>query len=332
MTDQQLNLNLTRNDAFHQLGKDVTKAKNALEAMEIAGLAGWDVRKHPLQTAPIMGADGEMLQLEVADKFASIRTNPETLNPEALGVVGNTYTPIQNEAHAELLDAIVDQSGAHWETAAQMRGGRDVFMCMKLNDQMMIGDIDPVDKYLAAFNSHDGSSSFKLAVTNTRVFCANQQHAVMSDALSKFSVRHTARSGGILAEAREALQLTFKYNHEFEAAAEKLIQQSMTDAAFDELIKNMWDVSEDAKPAVKTRDAKRADTLHFLFADADTNSNIRGTAWAAYQSITEYVDHYAPTNLGGNDSLEDARALRVLTGNTAADVKNNAFQRLLATV
>ncbi|WNM67320.1 hypothetical protein SEA_WYBORN_77 [Arthrobacter phage Wyborn] len=328
----ELNLNLNRRDAFAQLGTDVSKASNAQQAMDFANLAGWDVRKHPLTTMPIMGADGEMLQLPVADKWASVRTNPETLQPEVLGVVGNTYTPIQNEAHCELLDAIVEESGAHFENAAAMRGGRDVFVTMRLNDQMLVGGVDPINLSLAAFNSHDGSSSFKLAVTNMRVFCANQQAAVMHGAVSKFSVRHTARSGGILAEAREALKLTFAYNAEFEKAAEQLIQQSYTDAQFNELINSMWDVSEDAKPAVKTRNEKRADTLNFLFADADTNDNIRGTAWAAYQSITEYVDHYAPANLGGSDSIESARALRVLTGNTAFDVKNLAFQKLLAAV
>lgn len=319
----------SRNDAFHQLGKDVSSTSNAQQAMDAANLAGWDVRKHPLTTTAIMGADGEQLLLPVADKFATIRTNPETLQPEVLGVVGNSYTPIQNEAHCELLDAIVDQSGAHFEVAGAMRGGRDVFVSMKLNSQMLVGGVDPIDLNLAAFNSHDGTSSFKLAVTNVRVFCSNQQAAVMAGAVSKFSVRHTARSGGILAEAREALKLTFAYNAEFEKAAEQLIQQSYTDAQFDELIKGMWDVSEDAKPAVKTRDAKRADALHFLFADADTNANIRGTKWAAYQSITEYVDHYAPANLGSSDSIESARALRVLTGATAFDVKNLAFQKLL---
>jgi phage/plasmid-like protein (TIGR03299 family) len=325
----ELNLNLTRNDAFAQLGKDVSKTSNAQQAMQAANLAGWDVRKHALQTTTIMGADGEQLLLPVNDKFATVRTNPETLQPEVLGVVGNSYTPIQNEAHCELLDAIVEESGAHFEVAGAMRGGRDVFVCMKLNDQMLVGGIDPLDLKIAAFNSHDGTSSFKIAVTNMRVFCANQQAAVMNSAVSKFSVRHTARSGGILAEAREALKLTFAYNAEFEQAAEKLIQQSYTDAQFNDLINSMWDVSEDAKPAVKTRDAKRNDALNYLFADADTNSNIRGTKWAAYQSITEYVDHYAPTNIGKADSIESARALRVLTGATAFDVKNLAFQKLL---
>jgi hypothetical protein len=34
-----------------------------------------------------------------------------------LGVIGSNYEPVQNEASCELLDALVDESGAHCETA-----------------------------------------------------------------------------------------------------------------------------------------------------------------------------------------------------------------------
>ncbi|ASR80703.1 hypothetical protein FDI41_gp73 [Arthrobacter phage Piccoletto] len=334
MTAATLPLDLNRRDAFHLLGTDVSTAKTAKQALQGAGLAGWNVRKTPLTTNATVNIGGEEMafELDVPGQFASTYTNPETGMPEVLGVVGNTYVPIQNEAHADLLDAIVDESGAHFESAAKMRGGRDVFVTMKLNSQMLVGGVDPVDLYLAAFNSHDGQSSFKLAITNTRVFCSNQQAAVMRDAKSKFSIRHTAGSGSLITEAREALKLTFAYNAQFEAAAEKMIQTTMTDAAFAELVKDFWDVPEDAAKAVQTRDANRREQLEWLFADASTNDNIRGTAWAAYQSFTEYVDHYAPTVLGKSDSIESARALRVLTGATAFDVKNLAFQKIMATV
>jgi hypothetical protein len=69
------------------------------------------VRKEPLQTAPIISADG-VTTLEVPDQFATVRTNPVTGRPDVLGVVGRGYTPIQNEEHATLLDALVAESGS----------------------------------------------------------------------------------------------------------------------------------------------------------------------------------------------------------------------------
>ena len=104
-----------------------------------------------------------MTTLEVPDQFATVRTNPVTGRPDVLGVVGRGYTPIQNEEHAALLDALVDESGAHFETAGSLRGGRQVFLTMKLPTTMQIGGVDPVDLYLIAFNSHDGTSALPAA-------------------------------------------------------------------------------------------------------------------------------------------------------------------------
>ena len=36
----------------------------------------------------------------------------------------------QNEACAELLDLLIDASGAHFETAGSLRGGRRVFVTL----------------------------------------------------------------------------------------------------------------------------------------------------------------------------------------------------------
>ena len=46
------------------------------------------------------------------------------------------YVPFQNEACCDLLNALVDESGAHFETAGSMRGGRRVFVTMKLPKTM----------------------------------------------------------------------------------------------------------------------------------------------------------------------------------------------------
>ncbi|MFD0375814.1 DUF932 domain-containing protein [Streptomyces sp. NPDC127112] len=46
--------------------------------------------------------------------------------------------------------------------------GRPVFLTMKLPQTMTTGRSDKVDLYIAAFNSHDGSSAFRIvgAVTH----------------------------------------------------------------------------------------------------------------------------------------------------------------------
>ena len=95
------------------------------------------VRKIGLTATEV--TDDGVTSLEVPDRFATVRTNPVTQATEYLGTVGSFYTPIQNEEHAELLNRLVDDSGAHFDTAGSLRGGRETFMTMKLPDTMLVG-------------------------------------------------------------------------------------------------------------------------------------------------------------------------------------------------
>jgi len=315
-----------REHAWHRLGTVLPAEFDAAQAMSYAKLGGWNVRTMALQTAPVLSDDGVFGALPVPDQFATVRTNPVSGGVDVLGVVGRGYTVIQNEEHADLLNRVVDESGgAYFETAGSLRGGRSVFLSMKLPRTMTIGGIDPVDLYLIALNSHDGTSAFRLLVSPVRVVCANTQALALRRAQSSFSIRHTSGARGNIAQAREALGLTFKYAEVFEREAEQMIQASLTDAQFAQIIGKLWTTESESKRSA-TITANRADVLTGLFADAPTNANIRGTRWAGYQAVTEYLDHFAPV-AGGTDT---ARAERVATGGTVTTVKARAFEMLAA--
>lgn len=156
----------SRTDAWHRLGQTVGHTMTAEEALSAAHLSGWSVHKRRL-VAPlepvITDDDGvtTLAPLPVADHFATVRTNPITGNFDVLGVVGSKYEPVQNEETCALLNVLTDESGAVFETAGALRGGREVFVTMKLPQSMTFdgkdGSKDRTDFYLAALNSHDGS-------------------------------------------------------------------------------------------------------------------------------------------------------------------------------
>src|SRR5690606_40307072 len=76
---------------------------SAEEAMEHGLLGGWNVRKEPL----LADVAGELIP--VPEKYAVVRDNPvERGRIDVLGTVGESYTVIQNEEHAGLLNALVD--------------------------------------------------------------------------------------------------------------------------------------------------------------------------------------------------------------------------------
>jgi phage/plasmid-like protein (TIGR03299 family) len=309
--------------AWHQLGTVVEEALTAEKALELAHLTNWNVRKVGIQTV-----DG----VEIADKFATVRDNPFVEGQvDALGVVGNKYVPIQNEHHAELLNALVDQSGAHFETAGSLRNGREIFITMKMPEAIKVGDVDPVEMYLAAFNSHDGSKPFRFVVSPVRVVCANTLAIAEGRAVSSFSVRHT-RNGeaGVIAQAREALGMTWAYVDEFQKAADDMIQKELDSRKFSEIISQLYPYDEDASDGIKERAFRTWNELSKLFVEAPTNENIRGTVWSGYQAVTEYIDHYANVKGKVGVQADQHRASQILLG--AADAKKQQAFKMFAGV
>lgn len=326
-----------RVDAWHRLGQGVGHLMTAQEVLREAKLADWNVRKLPIyaQEPPILGEDGVTTPDPIAadDRFMTVRTNPVNGRTDYLGVVGNVWTPIQNEETADLLNAIVDEGGAHFETAGALDHGRRTFVTMKLPQAISLGGTDGtpdnIDIYLAALNSHDGMAALNAIITPVRIRCKNTETAALRQAKASFSIRHTLSAPTAILEARSALGLTFKYMEEFEREAQALVEHEMTDAQFREFAEELMGVN--AAETDRQRDNRRthANSLQMLWATSSTLSNIRGSRWAAYNAVSEYTDHLMPARATAGRSEAEQRAQRVVTtGSTAQLLKNNAWRAL----
>lgn len=328
----------SRTDAWHQLGQQVGHAMTAREALHAAHLANWNVRKMPLVVPqePVISETGVTTPapLPVPDQWATVRTNPINGNLDVLGVVGNKYEPMQNEASCDLLDALTGESGAVYETAGALRGGRETFVTMRLPESMVFdgidGSKDRTDFYLAALNSHDGSSKFRFLVTPVRIVCANTQSAAIARAAASFGISHTGGASVALQEARRALKLSWRYVEAFEQEAAALYAAAMD---LDQMRRFAGELVDVDGAESKTTARNRRDTANAivkLWVSSPTVAPIAGTRWAAYNAVTEYVDHYSKVRAAGDP--RSVRALRAVTGgSTAQTLKTNAF-RLLQTL
>jgi phage/plasmid-like protein (TIGR03299 family) len=312
-----------REHAWHRLGTVVEDSFDARTALDAAHLAGWNVRK-----APVFMLDENGNTLDVDRKFATFYTNPITGENQALGVVGSYYEPIQNEQHVELLDAIVDQSGAHFETAGSLYGGRQVFISMKMPNTIHVGGKDPVDLYLVAMNSHDGSLPFRFMVTPIRVVCANTLAAAFRAAQSTFSVRHTRAATGVIAAARDTLEISFKYFDEFQREAEAMINATYAEDNLRALANTLFS-ADSAKTDRQGRNVEEhVNNVIALFRDSATITDIKGTRWGAYQAFTEYADHFMNVRQKGNSPEKQTRAMRAVLAQPVVTLKERAFAAL----
>lgn len=311
----------SKNNAWHQLGTTLPDSFTAEEAMEHGYLGGWNVRKRPTWTE---GSDGS--PLVIPERHAVVRDNPFTPGQEdVLGIVGDPYKIVQNEEHADFLNALVDESGAHFDSAGSLNGGRVVFITMKLPGHVHIGGVDPVENYLAAFNSHDGSMAFTTMVTPVRVVCANTMNMAFKNNSHLFRVRHTSGIGQhLVGQARQILDLSFRFIDGFQEQAEQLINTSLTQARFEDIVRDLVGPPKDAAPRTVTRSENKMEEIVELFADGMTHANLRNTAYAGLNAFTEWADHYAPVR---GDDRENARAQKSLL---TPGFKDKALTRMLA--
>ncbi len=307
-----------REVAWHKLGTVTENALTAEDALKTAYL-DWEVKK---SVDPVsVKIDDQVITTK--DKFITYRYHPKTNKPEALGVVGNRYTPVQNSEAFSMLNQVADESGAVFETAGSIDNGKKVFMTMKMPENLQIGGVDKIDLYLMAWNTHDGTSSFQIVVTPIRVVCQNTLTAAIHNAKSTFALRHTPKVSGKVQAARDALGLTFKYVEAFEKEAEMLINQTMTDKQFWSLIETVVPIDEESDRTRNLAEQTRG-TLMGLWK-APTQANIAGTKWAAYNAFAEYSDWAKPVR--STDSQDTARAIRIVTG--AGDNFKNKVLALL---
>lgn len=312
--------------AWHRLGTVFETVMTVEDAMSAAHLGGWNVRKSPVTTEITTLTDDGVTTAHVAvpDQYTAVRTNPITGQPEVLGgALGPQYTHLQNEDVAEFAGALIDQSGgAFLDTAGALRGGRSVFYCAKLPQDLLVGGVDPINLFLGVMNSHDGTGSLTAIVSPVRIVCANTERAAIRSAQQTWKIRHTSGALNAIEEARKSLNLTWKFAEAFETEAERMIQETLTVGQFERIVAGLFDAPKDDEGTrAKNTRIERMDVMRGLFVDAETQRSIAGTRWAGYNAVTEWADHFQPVR---SKDETTARAMSALFG-AGDDLKAAAF-------
>lgn len=301
--------------AWHQLGINLNQDGMDLDTMLEKSNLDFTPRLQPIFIELPNGQQLEVggKQAVVADRFGGT---------EVLGVVGRRWAPVSPRIGAQFAQDVIDASDGYagWQTAGMLRPenkyddtiGSQAFYTLKLDGTVMVGGVDPLENYLLITHGFDGSLAFTVAVTPIRVVCANTQNAALRGAQQRWKMNHGKRIEGRIQEAREAIALTFKAVDEFQAEADRMIDQAYTDAEFSKLVSQVFPApAKDASDRVKGNYVDLTDTLLEAFTASPTVENIKGTKWAAYNAVTEYLDWGQGIR---GDRVEVKRATRTAIG------------------
>lgn len=258
-----------------------TTAKTARTALKQAGL-DWTVSLKPAG----FKADGKWHN--AADRFYV--TRDDTGDP--LGEVSASYAPLQNVDAFEFFDEVITTGDVEYDTVGQLRGGRTIWLTAQVPEDILINGDDPVTLYLLLRNSHDGSSSVNLAITPVRVFCQNAINLALDKADDRWNVRHVTGMEGRVHQAQDALNLTARYADQFEQTANRLARTPMSETEFESFVDKFTKELELGDRAIKELKARST----AIFNDSPSLDNVRGSRWAALNSVVDYYEWERPRN------------------------------------
>jgi phage/plasmid-like protein (TIGR03299 family) len=314
-----------REPAWHGLGTVFTEEVSTKKMLELANLQNWNVR---------------LEEVEIPEGFASdktynyvVRTNPfDNTQNDVLGVVGERYRILQNEELFDFGDALLD-GGGRWETAGSIKGGRQVFGSLALERETVLdpsGVSDKVNSYLLVNTSHDGSIAIQASVTPVRVVCANTLNLALGTGVGRnrstkqsYKIRHTQTAQGKIQAAREALGLANAYMDEFDKLAQEMIQQTVSNDKFQDIIRMAYPMPEADKKGAISKWSTKLELIEEIYV-GQYNDTIAGTAWGALNALTERIDWYRTGRKGSNEA--------VLAGASGFDPMVNAEKNRLLQV
>lgn len=308
----------------HAIGTDLTGVTTVEEALTRSDM-DWGLTIRDATNLTLMDEDG-MTTTSIPDMRMVMRTD----NGVTLGIVGGRYETIDNREVFSLAEHFLAQ-GARFTEGGVLDHGRRVFMRMALPDDTvsLAGGQDLVKFGVKIVADHSGSGNVTAGLEGTRLVCTNGMTARIKNLPHVFKVRHTASAQQRMAEAQSILSGATQYVAGFTAIAQEMLDRSFTEQEFRTYIDGVFPhPSQDEGRAVTMWENRREELIR-LYQVAGTNAEGRGTAWGAYNAVTEYLDWSAPVRATKGRTQDEVRARRQFDG-TKQDVKDLAFSAALA--
>ena len=300
---------------WHGLGQAVASTVTAREMCRAAEL-DWEVRKEPAPGARIVDE-----RRGLHDRYLILRDRVGKERDEvALGMVGSGYEPLQNTEAFRFFEPFIEGKYARFHTAGALGNGERIWVLVKLNERIVIGNDDIVDRFLLLSSSHDGRGAVSIRFTPIRVVCQNTLNFAMKGGSGAISVRHTRNIARHLAaaQAEELKPIIEKVFRDAETLFGKMALKTLNAERTEEVLEILFPRTDRQK-----RDGLEPERWgrikHILDDGSVTPPKTRNTVWALYNAITRDEDYRK-----SREASSEARLERVWFG-SGHDLKIKAL-------
>lgn len=232
--------------------------------------------------------------------------NVREYDGKVLGVQSSQYHVWQSQEMFAFGDEIIGQSGgSHWKTAGSLKDGSLIWGLLQLPGEILIGGLESEKMlpFLMVTNSFDGSCAAQAITTYVRVVCSNTWNMAMSNAATKYSVRHTSGMDARIVDAQMALGMTFDLGTELQRVGDELIAEKIGKSEFNAFLRTLVPFDLDSTKIVRDNAIATRDDITRIFRDSPTTGDAAGTKWGALQAVTEYTQRYQNAQQSGATRL-----------------------------
>jgi phage/plasmid-like protein (TIGR03299 family) len=305
---------------WHKLGQNIESAVTSEEAIKLAHL-DWTVDCKEIGIESQSGAFKAL-----GGSFATVRTDNENI----LGIVSGKYKVVQNQDAFSFIDSLIGSGDLKYESAGALFGGKRVWLLAILPQADEVAEGDLQTRYLLFSNSHDASSSIRVLPTHVRVVCNNTLTlALRAGNDDGISIRHVGDINKKVDAARTVLSKTSEIFDAVVKQQQELAKKKLSKTEFVDYIDNLVPVPvgdlDKIKKAVSRRNNVVADISGNYYNSPTNNlSSMKQTAWAAVNSVTQYVDHTKKVR-GEEEDTGDKRMDSLIFGYNSR-FKQEAFE------
>lgn len=281
--------------AWHGLGTEFShRLLTTEEAIEMACL-DYEVKK-----APLYALIGEKSAYKMENRYTTYRTDNNAIFDAN---VTDQYHILQNrEAFNFFDDVLRNDNGYSISTAGSLGVGERVFITAKVDNNIVVGKDDEIERFLLLTHGHDGKQQITVMITPIRVVCNN----TLSMALAgkgvqgnKITIRHTENAKDRMRTAAQIFKLVTEQTEAMSELYNHLAAQPFSDK---QLHKFVVDVMlppayigdrQIGKEEFSTRFTNIIDSVmnYALGNPTQQTETTRGTKFGAYNAITGFYQN-----------------------------------------
>ncbi len=264
------------------------------------------------------------------DKKVIIRKD----NGSYVSTVGINYNLSQySESLGDTMDGLIGEGGAMIETAGILGNGARGWMQARLPGDIAIersGGKDVIQRFILAHTAHDGTANASYRITGRRVVCKNTlEMAFGEENFGMVSVRHSKNMDAKLSKVGSILAKANAQYAKFAESINLFAEKDLTETVIKDYLNTLIPDKANAKHKTRSENIRAEIARLAVVGMGQDMDGVKGTLWALYNGVTEYVDYHRGTR-GESDSDRAENRLESVFFGSGKELKDQAFKLAVA--